>query len=56
MADRDPRRRREAFDTVAALCERYRPGYPDEVVRGVANAGGRTAESRVLEIGWARAS
>lgn len=51
MADRDPRRRRESFDTVAALYERYRPGYPDEVVRGVIDAGGLTAESRVLEIG-----
>ncbi len=51
MQDRDPRRKRESFNAVAELYERYRPGYPDAVVAGVVQAAQLGAGSRVLEIG-----
>jgi SAM-dependent methyltransferase len=44
-------RRRESFDTAAADYERYRAGYPDQVVELVVAAAQVGPGSRVLEIG-----
>lgn len=47
----DPRRKRESFDTVASYYQRYRRGYPSEVVDDVVTSGGIGPGSFVLEIG-----
>ncbi len=44
-------RKRESFNTVAALYDRYRRGYPREIVAQVVEAAGIGPGSRVLEIG-----
>ena len=46
-----PQRHRESFNSVAALYNRYRRGYPPAVVDAVLGAAGIGPGSRVLEIG-----
>jgi SAM-dependent methyltransferase len=46
-----PQRRRESFDSVASLYDRYRPGYPAEVLADVFESAHIGETSRVLEIG-----
>jgi SAM-dependent methyltransferase len=47
----EPVRRRDAFDSVADLYARYRPGYPPDVVDAVIRAPALQPGQRVLEIG-----
>jgi len=47
----EPHRRRESFDSVATLYDRYRPGYPSAVLADVFASANIGAGSRVLEIG-----
>lgn len=49
--DKDPRRKRDSFNTIATLYDRYRQGYPAEVVADVIRSAHLDAGSRVLEIG-----
>jgi SAM-dependent methyltransferase len=51
VPDKDPRRSRESFNTVAELYARYRPGYPEAVVEDVVRSAEISPGSRVLEIG-----
>lgn len=54
MADTDhvePTRSRESFNRVASLYDRYRRGYPEEVVDRLVAAAGIERGRRVLEIG-----
>jgi protein-L-isoaspartate O-methyltransferase len=44
-------RRREAFDEVADLYDRARPGYPPALVADLAQLAALGPDSRVLEIG-----
>ena len=48
---RPPGRRKESFDAVAEYYDRYRAGYPDEVVGAVIAFSRLAAGTRVLEIG-----
>ena len=53
MADQsfDRRRRKESFDSVATYYDKYRPGYPAQVVDDVLEMTHIGSGSRVLEIG-----
>jgi SAM-dependent methyltransferase len=51
MAERDPRRRRKSFNTVAEIYMRFRRAYPAEVLAAVQVAAGLGPGMRALEIG-----
>ncbi|GJM44834.1 MAG: hypothetical protein DHS20C21_16760 [Gemmatimonadota bacterium] len=43
--------RRHVFDTIASQYDRFRPGYPGEVMDRIVSLSGVTARSRILEVG-----